>query len=205
MHPFHPWHLMVNRNDLPGTKTSCTRHLTWLNYFCLQGFGWLTPTVGALEFMQCVTQALSINARKSMQQSQKVCLTWLSSTPSAQMTACMHGHPSCVYIEGVGMVPKLCYHSILVCGLRAQEGSACSLTSTMTHICQVPWAEEEKRMQMTHKAIVVAGRGAEHTVAAAVGGCGCDQEGQPQGRRAQRGRAHGHGRAGATGVAGDLR
>ena len=44
----------------------------------LQGFGWLTPTVGALEFMQCLTQALSTNVRKSMQQSQKVCLTRFS-------------------------------------------------------------------------------------------------------------------------------
>ena len=29
-------------------------------------FGWLTPTVGAVEMLQCLTQAVSINARKTL-------------------------------------------------------------------------------------------------------------------------------------------
>ena len=71
-----------------------------MHCFCLQGFGWLTPTVGALEFMQCVTQALSTNARKNMQQSQKVCLTGLSPTPPAQ-TECLHAWACCIYMEAL--------------------------------------------------------------------------------------------------------
>ena len=38
----------------------------------LQGYGWLSPTVGALEFLQCLTQALTTSARKSLVQSAKV-------------------------------------------------------------------------------------------------------------------------------------
>ena len=30
-----------------------------------QPYGWLTPTIGAVEMMQCLTQAVSIGARKT--------------------------------------------------------------------------------------------------------------------------------------------
>lgn len=32
------------------------------------GYGWLTPTIGCLEMAQCITQAMSITARKSISQ-----------------------------------------------------------------------------------------------------------------------------------------
>lgn len=38
-----------------------------------QGYGWLSPTAGALEFSQCLTRALTTSARKTLVQMQKVC------------------------------------------------------------------------------------------------------------------------------------
>ncbi len=40
--------------------------------FIPQGYGWLSPTVGALEFSQCLTRALTTSARKALVQTQKV-------------------------------------------------------------------------------------------------------------------------------------
>ena len=42
-----------------------------------QGYGWLSPTVGALEFSQCLTRALTTSARKALVQTQKVCQSTL--------------------------------------------------------------------------------------------------------------------------------
>lgn len=53
----------------------------------LQGYGWLSPTVGALEFMQCLTQALTTSARKSLVQSAKVGPSCSCSSPCILLQA----------------------------------------------------------------------------------------------------------------------
>ena len=50
----------------------------------LQGYGWLSPTVGALEFSQCLTRALTTSARKALVQTQKVCQAPSKVSPTNQ-------------------------------------------------------------------------------------------------------------------------
>jgi len=38
----------------------------------MQGYGWLQPTQGALQFMQCLTQAITTSARKNLDETKKV-------------------------------------------------------------------------------------------------------------------------------------
>ena len=40
--------------------------------FDVQGYGWLQPTQGALQFMQCLTQAITTSARKNLDETKKV-------------------------------------------------------------------------------------------------------------------------------------
>lgn len=54
---------------------------------CSQGYGWLSPTVGALEFMQCMTQALTTSTRKNLVQTQKVISACKRAAPAAQASA----------------------------------------------------------------------------------------------------------------------